>query len=543
MAKMTHDTSTNIWKLQQSITSSGTVTKVLQTQNTFIDKNINIEITTPAAAGSSLSITDKASTEIQHGTASDGKYLLTQSLTGTMSFSTSGWIKTGDSAATATDSSVTVGYISQSDISGITLTSNAGSITPNVSNDQTITIGAGYYHTARTITVKGMTSGTAAAATVSVSKQATAPTLANTASAISGMTQITLAPSTTAPATSNGYTYYVAMTATAPATSLAASNFTKTIGTAGYLNNANQITIGTSSVTAKNQLFYAPLTSAALAVSATTAAINPTASKNSTATISSKTRLDPAVLTKTTSEITTDYFYAVNLATAATTISFTKGTLTEGYLGSSDQITTSSSSTAAGSSTYYISIAKGALANKSSSVSATGTNITITESSTQPTSGYWFKTTGSGTIKVSTAGWLAANTEKTSTAVTKYYTLPAATFTVVNNQVTTGSSGGGYVSNNTVVGTITSGSITSGETSKSGYSNLDIAVPSEGYLYIAPGYYNATQISLASLIPDNIEATDAAVAQILSGYEAFDTAGKRLVGTIPIYDGSYETPA
>ena len=61
-----------------------------------------------------------------------------------------------------------------------------------------------------------------------------------------------------------------------------------------------------------------------------------------------------------------------------------------------------------------------------------------------------------------------------------------------------------------------------------------------GYLYIAPGYYGATQISLGTLIPDN-PSDDAVSANILSGYEAFTTDGKRLVGSIGTYDGTYTT--
>ena len=99
-----------------------------------------------------------------------------------MSFSTAGWITTG--GASATDSSVTVGRIIQSTLKNGTNTIASGStVTPAVDSTQTINIGAGY-NSARTVVIAAMSSGTKAAASVTVSGTASTPTLANTSSAM-----------------------------------------------------------------------------------------------------------------------------------------------------------------------------------------------------------------------------------------------------------------------------------------------------------------------------------------------------------------------
>ena len=47
MAIMT--TSNNKWKLSQTISASGTITKTLETAGSLVDKNIDIEINVPEA--------------------------------------------------------------------------------------------------------------------------------------------------------------------------------------------------------------------------------------------------------------------------------------------------------------------------------------------------------------------------------------------------------------------------------------------------------------------------------------------------------------
>ena len=66
-------------------------------------------------------------------------------------------------------------------------------------------------------------------------------------------------------------------------------------------------------------------------------------------------------------------------------------------------------------------------------------------------------------------------------------------------------------------------------------------IPAEGYLYLNQGWFENTKISLGHLIPDDVEYTNAGVSQIVSGYEAYDTNGQKLIGTMatvdPLFDG------
>lgn len=64
-------------------------------------------------------------------------------------------------------------------------------------------------------------------------------------------------------------------------------------------------------------------------------------------------------------------------------------------------------------------------------------------------------------------------------------------------------------------------------------SGSNTIIPAEGSLYINEGWYPNTKITLGHLIPDDAAYTNAGDGHILSGYEAYDTNGKELIGTIP----------
>lgn len=65
-------------------------------------------------------------------------------------------------------------------------------------------------------------------------------------------------------------------------------------------------------------------------------------------------------------------------------------------------------------------------------------------------------------------------------------------------------------------------------------------IPSGGYLYLNQGWFENTKISLGHLIPDDVEYTNAGVKQILSGYEAYDTNGQKLIGTMATVDPKFD---
>lgn len=117
---------------------------------------------------------------------------------------------------------------------------------------------------------------------------------------------------------------------------------------------------------------------------------------------------------------------------------------------------------------------------------------------------------------VSTAGWLGAgNKSGSSKTITT-----GATVSVASD-----SNSGKYY--------IPTGTISAGTSAKSGWTtNTSAVVPANGYLYISAGYYPNTQISLATLIPDDSSLSNAGNGHILNGFEAYDTNGNKLVGTI-----------
>lgn len=99
---------------------------------------------------------------------------------------------------------------------------------------------------------------------------------------------------------------------------------------------------------------------------------------------------------------------------------------------------------------------------------------------------------------------------------------------------------------------IINGLISTGTTDKtsSGYTDKvetgasgDLPVPANGYLYLSEGWYPNTQISLAALIPDDSTLPNAGSGHILKGYEAYDTNGNKLKGTIDSisWDSNYYT--
>ena len=65
-------------------------------------------------------------------------------------------------------------------------------------------------------------------------------------------------------------------------------------------------------------------------------------------------------------------------------------------------------------------------------------------------------------------------------------------------------------------------------------------LPEEGYLYLNKGWFDDTKISLGHLIPDDVNYTNAGTAQIRKGYEAYDTNGTKLIGTMATVDPKFD---
>lgn len=543
MATMTNDTTNNLWVLEQTATGAGTFTDLLTTENKFLDKNISIKSTIPAAKNPALAITDKGTTNITIGSASGGYYPLTTSLTGKLTVSSAGWITTD--GFSATDSTVTVGRIAQSILKNGQTTINSGStITPSVTATQTIDITAGY-NTARTIKIGPMSSGTAAASKVTISGTATKPTLANTSSAISGKTQVNISGITES--TSDIDTdYYIALTANAPATT---PTFTKSITTAGYLGpvgTATNTQITTEgNIDAKDQLYFAKVTSGKATVGGNSSTVGAlTISKYSTDGSENGKNVNSVAFTgnASTTEPTSGNYVAVQVVVPKVSISPTVTLNNAGWIGNVNQILKSNVTSNGSTTQIYIPLTSGQLAQGTGSANASSATITLgTKTTTQPSSGKYITVTGSGTVKVGTGGYLAKDVSLASQTATAYYpiyTITANDFTVTNNVVK--SKKAGWLDNNVTVATIGTGGLANTPTTNETYEEVSspAILTSDGYLYINKGYFGNTKISLGTLIP-NSDTTDVVSGVLRTGYEAFDTAGQRIVGGLATYDGTY----
>ena len=544
MATMTNDTVNNLWVLEQTATGAGTFTDLLTTENKFLDKNISIKSTIPAASNPALTITDKGSTDIGiSSTATSGYYTLTASLVGKLTVGNAGWLTTD--GLSATDDSVIVGRIAQSTLkNGTTAISSGATITPSVTDTQTINISAGY-NTARNVKIAPMSSGTAAAAKVTVSGTATKPTLTNTSSTISGKTQVNVSGITETNSNIDS-AYYVALTVDAPATT---PTFTKNITTAGYLGpvgTATNTQIATEgSITHKEQLYFAELASGEISIGGNSSTVGAlTISKYNTDGSANGKNVNPVAFTgsASTTEPTSGNYVAVQVQVPAVTITPTVTLTTAGWVGDVNQITKSNVTSNGSTTQIYIPLTSGALAKGAGSADASSTTITLgTKTTTQPSSGKYITVTGSGTVKVGTGGYLAKDTSLASNTATAYYPIYAITsndFTITDNVIK--SNKAGWLDNNITVATLGTGSLANSPTTGQTYEevNSPAILTSDGYLYINKGYLGNTKISLGTLIP-NSDVTDVVSGVLRIGYEAFDTAGQRIVGGLATYDGTY----
>ena len=229
-----------------------------------------------------------------------------------------------------------------------------------------------------------------------------------------------------------------------------------------------------------------------------------------------------------------------------------------------------------------IIIGNGSLGAGSGSAGLTNhgaTGLLGTASTIAPSTGHYLEVTGSGTVSVSTGGWIAQSTSASSNTDTKYYSIQSAAFdtgtganankiycttsgyvaansntalvtmdttSVVQTNVTTISGTNATIATATWgTGWITSGTIyaaTFNSEPTSGKSYVDIsnttAAPvliSNDYLYINRGYVDDIKISLAKLIPDSAVKPNGAISYsqgLLSGYALYDEAGNLVTGEI-----------
>lgn len=145
--------------------------------------------------------------------------------------------------------------------------------------------------------------------------------------------------------------------------------------------------------------------------------------------------------------------------------------------------------------------------NHSYSVKSGSWSPSFTGMQETQTAGTWQMTSNTGSVTIGIdAGWLGNST---------------TTMTILAPTVPTGSLANESHKTSGVTYTTLTAPVLEADSSN----------PPEYWLYINEGYYNASKISLGTLVPDH-STPDATSDKLLTGYEAFDTAGHRIVGSM-----------
>lgn len=352
-----------IIKNQLQLKATGTYTL---TKNDGTEDISAYKFVVPRAAETfSLSIADKASSDISVGTVSSGYYPLTASLQGTFSAATSGWFSSGS----ATDNSVIVGRIKQGTFSNLT----------GAQNDDgdfviTSTISAGYYKSDMTLTKTYLmanatfTNGSATNATFTVTENSADSNIAGAASV--SLNKV-----------SSGYYYAIDLTSTGSAT--VKSN------TAGYVKATTNV--GTGNVSGSDTAYVT------IAAAAGSVEVNsPTVSPGSISIVDISSSADPdghdavsgtlgdiykSLSAATTKLPSSGYYIAVksDSVTRSGVISADASIATAGYIptnysfgGASGNVTISAGGN------YYIPIATATLKNEPTTNATYITNSSVT---------------------------------------------------------------------------------------------------------------------------------------------------------------------
>lgn len=559
------------YSLEYTIAASGDKTFHFDTEDTYVDHDINLVVTTPAASAPALDVTDITGS-ITMGDATNGVYEPTATIEGNVSVETAGWITTGNKAVS--ESGVKIGKVNQSVLkNGSTAIASGDDVVPAVSDDQTINITEGY-NTARTVVVKSMDSADTQKATVA------------SANLSIGTSDLTIAYDET----NGGFDVTGSKTISAPSVTTAgfisSTAGTKNTGTATIAADLDEVTVGVSA-------------------SATTKKVTPVIAR--TAKDSADTFVDAASGAATTTKPSAGAYVQVDVAAVSDSVTVEGIVSAEGYGTTSNYQHDTATTINVGSNaatTAYVPITAGTVASGTAEIStvsvaydSTAGNFGVTGAANIPaptasTAGYVGSGVGTltgatngATVDASIAKIGIEATISGDTSVTPVIAKDSATNVLASAATTTQPSSGYYIAvqseadsasitaaaavtsagygtttegqyttsgdSETVTVTasaktyvpITSGSLANSATSNVTYSDLSSSgpiVPSEGYLYINEGYYPNSKISLARLVPDDATITYASGAgYMLSGQSAYDSDGKLVVGTIPTYTGSY----
>lgn len=536
------------------------------TKNSFLDKDINISITTPAASALAFDA-DDITTSITMGDAENGVYEPVATIAGKVTVEDAGWITSGDHAIS--EANVKLGKVNQSVLKkGNTTIASGSEITPSA-EDQTINITEGY-NGARTVVVKAASEMDPAEIS---SGNATISSLTYTADDANHTFDITGSETIPAPGVNTpGY--------------ISSTKGTKNAGTATVSTTVDQVTVGVN-VTG-------------------TAKVTPEIAR--TAKPAGDAWVDAASGAATTSKPSAGAYVQIDVAGKTSTLTAAGKVTAAGYGTTSDFQADAATQTTVGSNaaaTAYVPIAAGTVASGTAEISSvnvayntTGGNFDISGSANIPAptvsaAGYVGNSvgsvtgatdgatvaasvakigikaslTGTGTAKPVIAKNAATNIDASDATTTQpsvgHYIAVASAANTSNVKATASVTSAGY-------GTTTSGQYTTADsdaltvgaaasdvtyipiasaafansaTSGKTYTDISSSAPvliSNDFLYIDGGYTDNVKISLAKLVPDEATISSSTGAgYMLSGQSAYDSNGVLVVGTIPTYDGAY----
>ena len=560
------DTFTLEQTLNQTLVDDGHVVIDAATKNTYLDKDIHIDLTVPDASEPALSITDLTGS-LNMGTATAGVYSPVVSLSGNAAVENAGWIEAGNHAVS--DSSVAVGKVNQSTLkNGTTAIASGATIVPEVSASQTINISEGY-EGARTVIVDSMDSASTQKAVVNSSNASIATAdisiaydSTNSDFNVTGSKTIA-APTVGTPGfisstagTKNSGTATVAIDLDEIALGVSASDKKVTpvlartaISTSGVIDGAS----GAGTTTAPSGGVYVKVGAAAVADTITASPVV-SAAGYGTAEHSQKTDKTINVGSNAAADLYVPITEGTVAAQGATISSVsvaydsTAGNFdvtgaanipaptasTAGYVGGgAGTLSGLTDGAAVDANLAKIGIAAAISGGDAVTpvISKTGGNVDASAATTtQPSSGFY--------LTVNTAAANSSVTAAASVTSAGYGTTVAGQYTTAGDSktITVNAAGATYIP-------INSGTLANSASSGVTYNDLSSSapiIPSDGYLYINEGYYADSKISLARLVPDEATITYASGAgYMLSGQTAYDKDGKLVTGTIPTYTGAY----
>lgn len=546
------------------IKAAGTGSLTLNTKNTYVDKNIELEVNVPAAGTEAFTGTDSTDV-VTVGTAASGYYPVEATVAGTVAPATAGWQTT--TAANVSDT-LQVGKIAQSTMTVDGVAASSGdTVVPDTTDTQVINIAAGYYDTARTITVGAMDDGQLA--TIN-----SANTAIDTVAFTHGTGNFTVSGSAVIAAPSVSQDGYISTTAG-----------TKNAGAATLSATVDEITVGVVAPASKS--------------------VKPVLARSAKG--GSDTYVDAASGAGVTVKPSAGAYVAVDAASVSDSISVEGKVSAAGYGTTTDfqkDAATSITISTEAADTLYVPIAAGTVTANGATVdtvsvayNSTAGNFDVTGAANIPAptvgaAGYVGNgvgtlngAAGAAEVDASIAKIGIGATISGGDAVTPVISKNAATNVDAAAATTTLPASGKYVAVDTAAltssvtaaaavtsagyGTTTAGEYTAAGDSKtvnvnasavtyipiteasfanastSGHTYTDISTTapiliSGDYLYINKGYTDDVKISLAQLVPDDATITaSTGAAYILDSQSAYDKDGTLVVGTIPTYDGSY----